>query len=924
MDDQGRTEQQLIGALAELRRKNADLEAGRNTLEAALKESTEKFSAVMHATREGICVLQDSLFKFLNRSVANFLEYSENELIGKRFTDFILPDDREIVFRLYSELLTRKKEKLRFTFRVVDKSGRTKWLEGGMSLVSWDGEPGICVSGTDISDRKKAEDALKESEKRYRELVEKANDIIYLADANGHFQLFNSVGMRITGYSEEEIVRQHYLDLVHPEYKKQVERFYGLQFLKRIPDTYYELPMVAKHGETIWIGQNVQLVMEGEKVVGFQAICRDITARKLAEDALIESERTLKSLLAASPVGIIFSRDGKIKWANDAWAAMFRFDNEEEYIGQPTLMLYPSREQYERVRKVLYDDLGPGRVSETDAILIRKDGSTVDVHIRINFLDPDDPAKGTISAISDISDRKRAEEALRKSEERLELCLHGADLGLWDWNLETAQPTWNERAAEMLGYSLDEIAHDFQTWKNLVHSEDWSTLSQAIKDHLNGHIAALETECRFRSKSGEWKWILSQGKVVAHDKDGKPLRMAGTSLDVTERKLAEREKESLRSQLVQSQKMEAIGTLTGGIAHEFNNLLTVVSGYAELLLSESKADDPARSDLQKIVQAARRGADLVRSLLTFSNKSEMSLDPVDLNREVEEVKKLLDRTLPKMIEIELNLSRVLKNIEADSGQVRQVLMNLALNARDAMPEGGKLMIRTENIHHDQYATPPGTKPGDYVQLTVSDTGIGMDNEVLDRIFDPFYTTKGLAYGTGLGLSVVHGILEQHDGYISCDSTPGVGTTFKMYFPVSLRINDSDAVEEAVLPTRGTERILFVDDEEHLRELVSRFLKRSGYQVITAQDCQGAVEVYEKERKNISLVIMDLIMPKIGGKRCLKELLKIEPQVKVLVASGYSDSDNRDELIEAGAKGYVAKPYHMADLLRTVREILNVT
>ncbi len=1036
---------------AELANSNQRLEREileRKKIEEALRESEEKFRSVVQTTLEGICVVQDATFKFVNRSIAMFMGCTEDELIGRPFTDFVHTDDREAVYQRYSEQLAGQKQKLRFNFRVIDSAGNVKWLNGGTALISWEGKLAVSLFAIDISLRKRVEEALKESEKRYRELVEKANDIIYLTDANGHFLVFNAVGLKITGYSQEEIVHKHYLDLIHPDYKEQVERFYGLQFVQRIPDTYYEVPIISHQGETVWIGQNVQLVMEGDAVVGFQAICRDITDRKHAQEALKDSEQMLKSILAASPVGIVFTQHSKIKWANDAWVTMFGFKNEGEHIDQPTRMLHSSQIEYERNRQILYDNLTPGKVSETDAKLRRKDGSAVDVHIRINFLDPSNPAKGTISAISDISDRKRAEDELRASEERLELALRGADLGLWDWDIKTAQPTWSERAAAMLGYALHEVQHDFRTWKSLIHPEDWPRVSEALKAHFEGRLPSLEVECRFRCKSGEWKWILSQGKIVAYDADGAPLRITGTTLDITERKQmeqalreseeryraifnnasiginlsdrdtrflqvnsrsasmlgytqeelkaltvfdithpedrelsianfsalvdgkvdsysmqkryvrkdgqvvwadvhvsaihnqrgefvanlgviaditdrkrAEQERERMRAQLLQAQKMEAIGTLTGGIAHEFNNLLTIVSGYAELLLAEKNESDPELSDLQRIVHASQRGAELVRSLLAFSRKSEMNFAPVNLNREVEQVKKLLDRTLPKMIEIELNLCDGVKTVEADSGQIRQLLMNLALNARDAMPEGGKLSIGTNNLGEGHLSAPSGAKPGDYVQLTVSDTGIGMDGETLDRIFEPFYTTKGLAYKTGLGLAVVHGIIEQHGGYVRCDSEPEHGTTFQIYLPAA-QPRKSDAVSVKAQPLGGTETVLIVDDEEYVRDLASRFLERAGYRVIIAEDALMALGLYEKERSDISLVILDLIMPKIGGRQCLEELLKIDPRLKVVIASGYSDADNREELIRAGARGFVGKPFQMTELLQALRDVLD--
>jgi CheY-like chemotaxis protein len=267
------------------------------------------------------------------------------------------------------------------------------------------------------------------------------------------------------------------------------------------------------------------------------------------------------------------------------------------------------------------------------------------------------------------------------------------------------------------------------------------------------------------------------------------------------------------------------------------------------------------------------------------------------------------------------LSDRLKTVEADSGQIRQLLMNMALNARDAMPDGGKLSIGTNNLGEGDLSAPSGAKPGDYVQLTVSDTGIGMDGETVDRIFEPFYTTKGLAYQTGLGLAVVHGIIEQHGGYIRCDTKPKQGTTFQIYLPTA-QPRKADAVSVKAQPLGGTETILIVDDEEYVRDLASRFLERAGYRVITADNPLTALGLYDNERSDISLVILDLIMPKMGGKQFLEELLKIDSKLKVLIASGYSDTYDREELVRAGARGFVGKPFHMTELLQALREVLD--
>jgi signal transduction histidine kinase/CheY-like chemotaxis protein len=409
-----------------------------------------------------------------------------------------------------------------------------------------------------------------------------------------------------------------------------------------------------------------------------------------------------------------------------------------------------------------------------------------------------------------------------------------------------------------------------------------------------------------------------------HDAEGRISGNIAVLVDITERKRAEAEREKLQAQLFQAQKMESIGTLAGGIAHDFNNLLTVILGYSDLLLIRKDERDPAYADVAKINLAARNGADLVKRILTFSRKSEISPRPVNLNHEIEQAKKLLTRTIPKMIEIKLKLSDKLATVNADPTQMEQVLMNLAVNARDAMPDGGELTIETENATLDKEycGMHLGVKPGDYVLMSVSDTGHGIGKETLNHIFEPFFTTKGIGQGTGLGLAVVFGIVEQHGGHITCYSELGQGTTFRIYLPVIQNETKAETPTDMPVLPRGTETILLVDDEEMITDVGKRILERSGYSVLTAADGKKALKLYRKEREKISLVILDLLMPEMGGNECLQALRKIDPQVKVLVASGFAAEGRTKDAIETGAKGSVRKPYDMRQFLQAVREVLD--
>jgi two-component system, cell cycle sensor histidine kinase and response regulator CckA len=326
----------------------------------------------------------------------------------------------------------------------------------------------------------------------------------------------------------------------------------------------------------------------------------------------------------------------------------------------------------------------------------------------------------------------------------------------------------------------------------------------------------------------------------------------------------------------------------------------------------------------KILQAAKNGAELVQRLLTFSRKVEPKPIPLNLNRRIVQVEKLLKRTIPKMIDIQMHLSDDLAEINADPIQMEQVLMNLAVNARDAMPNGGKFVLETGNVTlDDEYCKAHvGPSPGDYVSLTVSDTGHGMDKETVEHIFEPFYTTKELGRGTGLGLAMVYGIVSQHGGFIRCYSEVGRGTTFTVYFPAIQSLVGPGVETSAVMPAFGTETILLVDDEAFVRDLGERMLSKVGYTILTAANGIDALDLYRKEGKQIDLVILDLIMPKMGGEGCLKELLKIDPDVKILIASGYAADTAPGTPLELGARGFVSKPFRFKELLGQVRKVLD--
>ena len=381
----------------------------------------------------------------------------------------------------------------------------------------------------------------------------------------------------------------------------------------------------------------------------------------------------------------------------------------------------------------------------------------------------------------------------------------------------------------------------------------------------------------------------------------------------------------IESQLLYAKKMEAVGTLAGGIAHDFNNHLQGISGYIQLLMMRGDRDRTEQGWLLQIERSVKRAAALTKQLLIFSRKEESRLEPIDLNEVVRQAEKTLARTIPESITAELRLAANLASIDGDVVQLEHVLFNLGINAKDAMPDGGKIVIETRNVKLDEAfcRNHVGLTPGAYVELTFTDSGHGMARETLERIFEPFYTTKGVGSGIGLGLAIVYGIVQSHHGLILCESNLDKGTTFRVYLPVQEREGAAAAKEERKRSDyRGAETIIIVDDEPDILDIGQNTLEQFGYTVLTVRSGEEAVEIYTRQGDRIDLVILDLGMPGMGGEKCMKELLRMNPAVKVLIASGYASTQTVHSVLKAGATGFMAKPYRLEDMLKKVREVLD--
>ncbi len=756
----------------------------------------------------------------------------------------------------------------------------------------------------EIEQRRSAESAATQSEARYRALFENAGDAIFIVEAEGGRQgrifLANRLAAEMHGYERDELHGLHMNDLEPPE--EAVNLPDRLERIKQGEWVHEEILHRRKDGTLFPVEVSAGLIQIRDRncIIG---IDRDISDRKKAERDLRESEERFRRFAdEVSLEGLVIHDRGKIIDANLNFARMYGYER-EDLIGMDVPKTFAPLS-----RDLVKKHIAEGWEGVYEATALRKDGSTFPVEIHARQV----PMKGRMSraaAVRDLSERKQAEDKLK----RLSTAVEQAGESIIITNPEGGILYANPALEKISGFSVAEaVGQDLGMIKmGKQDSLFWSDMREAIQQGAiwRGRLTGKKKD----GISYEETATVSPIK----DENGRVVSYVMVGRDVTSEVLLQR-------QLLHAQKMEALGTLAGGIAHDFNNLLQVILGYSDLLLVNKLHTDSDRKKIEIVKHAAREGSDLVSRILTFSRKTGSKIRPIDVNDQVRRVEKLLRRTLPRMIQIDLLLGEDLSIIDADPVQIEQVLLNLGVNAQHAMPAGGRLLIQTRDVSlGDEFLrSHVGALPGHYVLLIVSDTGVGMESNVKDRIFEPFFTTKTEGAGTGLGLSMVHGIVTRHGGYITCSSEPGNGTSFKMYFPVSNSNLVSDHAAPRDLSPPGTETILLVEDDDRIREMARQMMKAAGYRVITACTGDEALETYGNRRTEISLVILDLIMPGMGGERCLEQLLRMDPDVKVLVASGHSSESLTLDRGEPGARGFINKPYDAGKMLGAIRKVLD--
>jgi PAS domain S-box-containing protein len=882
----------------------------RKMMEERLTISEKTYRELINNVNEAIYI-QDENGNFLdvNATAERFYGYTREEFLGKNAEFLSAPGLNDMIAVAVMFERAYRGEPQFFEFYGKRKDGTI--FPKDVSLTSGDyfGRKVVIAVGRDISERKQGEHALRDSEERYRTLVEYSPNAVAV-HVNGIVQFVNRAAMKLVGaVSVNEIVGTDVINFVHPDSRsaarERISKVYGNEAVPAQEQRWVKLDGTPIDVEVV----SIPFQFNGKTAA--QIIARDITERKRAEEALRESELRFRSLFenAKDAVFIADTKTGVIIDAN-AESEILLKRKRREIIGMHQSQLHPP-EQVDEALNLFREQMLLLGEHAVEFEVIDSTGKHIPVEIKSSVIKLDEHRMVLQGIFRDITDRKIAEEALRRSEEKYRALFESSKDGIYISTYYGKFIDANPAMVELLGYESKEevFALDIQNSVYYRPSE---------RDKFQSAIAERsyikDLELMLRRKDGSVVNVLLTA-TVERNADGSPLYYSGTIRDITERK-------RLEQQLIQAQKMESIGTLAGGIAHDFNNLLAMVLGTAELIKRKTADNPTITAYIKRIIEASERGASISRQLLLFSKPEQAELQPVSMSAVADQLREFLSHFLPKNITIDYTPLRSTAVIMGDGGHLHQALVNLAINARDAMPEGGTLSLRVEMVTGDAVRNIyPAADGREYVSVTIRDTGVGIDLQAQRRIFEPFFTTKERGKGTGLGLSIVHGIVTLHRGHIHVESEPGAGTTFNLYFPLLDAAIPQPQVHSEEVKDDRPETILVVDDEEILREVLSESLTDRGYRVLVAADGNEALHLYLQHRTTIALVITDLGMPLMNGKQLYIKMKELDPGVRVIVSSGYLDTSNKSELLRMGIKDVLTKPFKFDVIFDTIHRVL---
>jgi PAS domain S-box-containing protein len=769
---------------------------------------------------------------------------------------------------------------------------------------------------------KNSEEALRKNEEKFRNIFQYHSAVKLLIDPDtGSILQANEAAGKFYGWSPSELKKMRIQDintLLPEQIKKEMEKARSLN------RTYFEFRHRLAGGSIRDVDVfSSRVEVDGKELL--HSIIHDVTERKKAEESLREREAFQTAMISASPMAIIsYSPDGHVKTWNKAAESIFGW-REEEVLGK--FVPYMPKNQHREFSKFLESIVEGNMLSQVEVTRQHKNGSLIDVSISTAPIhDKESSLTAIMSVIEDVTQRKRAEAALVKSKERLNFALHMSKTGGWEMDLEDHTVYRTLEYDRIFGYESLLPSWTSKMFMDHVFPEDRLKVRNSFEKAITTKTD-WTFECRIQRMDGEIRWIWAAGCHIP-DHKSQMKRMAGIVQDITDRKKAEEEKDKLNAQLIQAKKMESVGRLAGGVAHDFNNMLGVILGYTELALEDPTLGDGLRADLEEIRASATRSADITRQLLAFSRQQTISPKQLDLNETVESMLKMLRRLIGEDIDLSWHPGLNLWPILMDPTQLDQVLVNLCVNARDAITNVGRISIETDIKTFDKSYCKDhaGFVPGDFVLLSISDDGCGMDKTIQERIFEPFFTTKEMGQGTGLGLATVYGIIKQNNGFINLYSEPNQGTIFRLYLPRYEEALIDQAKEKKVemVDERGDETILLVEDEEKILKMVTMMLERLGYKVLTANTPGDAIKLAIDHVGEIRLLMTDVVMPGMNGRELSEEIQTVSPEIRVLFMSGYTANVIANRGVLYDGVNFIQKPFSKKDLATKIREALDKT
>ncbi|GAB4338130.1 MAG: hypothetical protein Kow0037_21880 [Calditrichia bacterium] len=872
-----------------------------------------QFKAIVDNSPAGIALINKSgRFVYVNNRSLEISGFTREELLNKNFTDVITPGERERIQELFMKRQLGKDVTSLYETEILTNTGQPKPVEIRATVISATGnELFTLIQVIDLSHKKRLEEQLLRERDLLYTILTHIPDFIYFKDPQCRFTRINYAMAEYFGLpNPNEAIGKTLLDFL-PAKQAKALMDEEKKLLSSGTPIINKIEHVQRRGkEFYFVVTKVPYYDRQNNVAGLVGISRDLTPMIKMEEALKASEKQYRSLIEQSNDAIYLLYNGKFEVVNRKFCEMLGYSPEEIKSGEFDFLklVAPKSRRFiqERYEKSQRGEVLPP-VYEFTALT--KDGREIELEASVSYLKY---KNGTAAQgiLRDITERKRVQMEIN----RLASVIEQAGEVVLITDTEGKILYVNKAFQRITGYTPEEAIgqtpsilasghHDEKFYKNL-----WRTIK-------TGKI--WQAEMINRKKDGS-EFHVKSLILLIRNPEGEIVNFAQLMRDITQ-------EIHLEEQVRQSQKMEAIGKLAGGVAHDFNNLLTVINGYSEILQASLPENSKARRAAEQIRLAGERAASLTNQLLAFSRKQVVQPTVLNLNEVIRSTEKMLKRLIGEDIELISRLSENIKSIKIDPTQIDQVIMNMVVNARDAMPRGGKLTLETKNVElSEEYcAIHAEAQPGQYVMLAISDTGIGMSKQTMSQIFEPFFTTKGQGKGTGLGLSTVYGIIKQNNGFINVYSEPGHGSTFKIYFPVF----EKEIVEKEEKDTNrenltGNEHILLMEDENTVRELAFSILKQAGYRITVCRNGMEAIERLKEAQTDWQLILTDVVMPKMSGVEAVEIIRNKFPEIPVIYMSGYTD----DAILRHGLIGenipFIQKPFTPKALLQKIREVLD--